>query len=82
MKSNKTLVFIVTIGLILIIAVAFSQNLQLKDDKQQTSLDSKVMILESKVTALETKVSALEVNIKILEEQISNPKTKVIPLNH
>ena len=82
MKSKNTLVFIISIGLILIIAVAFSQNLQLKDDKQQTSLESKVMILESKITALEGKVSSLEDRINILAEQISNPKTKVIPVNH
>lgn len=82
MKSKHILLLVTTICLILFIAVSFSQNLQLKDNKQQTSLDSKVAILESKVTALESKVTSLEARIDKLQDQISNPKTKVVPLHN
>jgi hypothetical protein len=65
MKSKTVSVLKISIGLIFIIALAFSQYLQYK----------KVTILESKVTSLEDKIHRLE-------DQISNPKIKLMPVNH
>ncbi len=66
MKS-KILLFIINIGLILIVSVAFSLKLH---------------TLESKVTVLEGKVNSLDDKINELNNQLTNPKIKLIPIKH
>lgn len=70
MKSKSFVRIVTGIGIVLLVASAVSQGLELKHDK---------VTVESRVTALENKVTLLESKINELEKQIANPPVKIVP---
>jgi phage shock protein A len=76
--KSKSFVRIVTgIGIVLLVASAVSQGLELKHDK--VTVESRVTALENKVALLESKVAFLENKVIELEKQIANPPVRIVP---
>jgi len=70
MKAGNLVRTLLVTGIILLVASAVSQGIQLQDDKAT---------LESRVTALESRIVSLENEIAKMEKRMSNPPVRIIP---
>ncbi len=74
MKPSKNVMALLIVGIVLVIATAFAQSLQLRDLKSNQVEEPKIQMLENRIAILEEKV-------KRLEDQVKNPQTRIIPCN-
>lgn len=72
MNYKKICIILLSIFILLVISLSFSQ-IKVKNNPEDN------LTLESRIVELETKVKLLESRIVFLEQNIKNPPVKILP---